>query len=521
MSRIFLYDTTLRDGGQTSFVDFSLDNKFDLSKKISELGVDFIEAGWPGANPTDTEYFAKMPKLSKSEIVAFGMTSKSLANIESDQGFMNLVKSKAKIVTIVGKSWDFQVKEALKISLDENLKIIEASIKRLKKAKKRVFFDAEHFFDGYKENPDYALKVLEVAEKAGSEWLVLCDTNGGSMTREISSTISDVCKKFSGDKIAIHCHNDCGLAVANSLAAIEAGARQIQGTINGLGERCGNANLTAIIPTLKLKLGYQIGVSDKQLKNLKTTSNYLQDCLNKPYDPYAAYVGYAAFAHKGGLHISAMVKNSKSYEHINPQLVGNDRQILISNQAGKSALKNKLTKLEYKFGPEDLSKLIKIIKAKEKQGYAYDMADASFKLLCDEYFSKKKDFFELDNYRVINEKRINAKGKMITVSEAVINLVIKGKSYSEVASGNGPVSALDGAFRKLLDGFYPKLKKCRLSDYKVRILDSSQATDATIRVMIETMDDKGNRWVSIGVATDLIDASFTALSDAINFFLAR
>ena len=327
--KIYLYDTTLRDGGQTSFVDFTIDNKINIAHKLDELGVDYIEAGWPGANPTDDGVFARLPKLQHAKVTAFGMTCKKDIDPRAQKGFKELLDCTADIVTLVGKSWDFHVSEALKISLQDNLNIIIDSIKALTDAKKEVFFDAEHFFDGYKANPDYSMEVINTAYQAGAKWIILCDTNGGTLPHEITNIISQIVEKIPGSNLGIHCHNDTGNAVANSIAAVMAGARQIQGTLNGLGERCGNTNLITIIPTLKLKLGYDISISDSSLKKLKTISNYLCDMLNYPYDPYSPYVGAAAFTHKGGLHASGMSKNTKSYEHINPNLVGNSRNILV------------------------------------------------------------------------------------------------------------------------------------------------------------------------------------------------
>jgi len=517
--KIYLYDTTLRDGGQTSFVDFTLKNKLDLAEKLDYLGVDYIEAGWPGANPIDTGFFKKLPKLKNSKITAFGMTYKASLSPEEDQGFKNLMDSKAKIITIVGKSWDFQVEQALKISLKKNLDLVSESIAALKAKKKEVFFDAEHFFDGYKENPEYSLKVIETAFKAGASWVILCDTNGGTLPHEIKEICNKVLTVVPGDHLGIHCHNDTGNAVANSLAAVEAGARQIQGTLNGLGERCGNANFTSLIPTLKLKLGYEVGVSNEALKNLKRISNYLCDILNYPYDPYAPYVGSAAFSHKGGLHASGVSKNAKSYEHIDPHVVGNSRNILVSNQSGRASIVARLNELNIEAPADKIDKLIKLVKAKEALGFSYDLADASFALLAYNLFFEVPEFFKLDSYKVINEKRMNAKGEWVTSSDAILKLEVFGKNIIHVAEGNGPVSALDQAFRKLLTQYYPILDQSKLSDYKVRILNSDAATDALIRVLIETIDHNGNRWTSVGVATDIIDASYTALTDSINYLL--
>ncbi len=517
--KIYIYDTTLRDGGQTSFVDFTLENKLDLARKLDELGVDYIEAGWPGANPTDTGFFADLPELENSEITAFGMTHRFGIKPEEDKGFNNILKSSVKIVTIVGKSWDFHVTEALKISLEDNLAIVKSSIAALKNAGKEVFFDAEHFFDGYKANPEYSIKVIEAAYQAGARWVVMCDTNGGTLPDEIYDIVSKVTKVMPGDKLGIHCHNDTDNAVANSLAAVRAGVRQVQGTLNGLGERCGNANLTSLLPTLKFKLDYDIAVTAESLNKLKSLANYLCDLLNYPADPYAPYVGSAAFAHKGGLHASAMLKNTASYEHLDPALVGNTRNILVSNQSGRASIVSRLEDLGIEIIEEKLAELIDRVKQKEAEGFAYDLADASFALLAMRVFSGKQEFYKLDSYKVINEKRLNSKGEWVNSSDAILKLEIFNKLVIQVAEGNGPVAALDGAFRKALASYYPILEKCRLSDYKVRILNSDAATSALIRVLVETTDEQGKRWVSVGVGTDVIDASYMALDDAINYLL--
>ncbi|MBL6621877.1 MAG: citramalate synthase [Rickettsiales bacterium] len=518
-NKIYIYDTTLRDGGQTSFVDFTLKNKLDLANKLDDLGVDFIEAGWPGANPIDSEFFINQPKLKNSKLCAFGMTYRASLSPQTDIGFKNLLDAKIGIVTLVGKSWDFQVKETLNISLKQNIKLIEESIKAIQASNKKVFFDAEHFFDGFKENSKYSIEVIEAAYLSGAEWIILCDTNGGSLPSEIYKICSKITELFPKANFGIHCHNDTGNAVANSLAAIDAGIKQVQGTLNGLGERCGNANLTTIIPTLKLKTNFDVAISDKNLKNLKTISNYLCDILNYPYDAYAPYVGAAAFSHKGGLHASAMLKSAKSYEHIDPKLVGNSRNILVSNQSGKAAITARLNDLDFKFPEAEINNLTKLVKSKEYEGFSYDLAGASFALLAYRLAHKPKEFYNLESYKVVNERRINAKGGWVTTSDAVIKLTINHNKFVEVAEGNGPVAALDNAIRKILIKSYPQLTNCKLTDYKVRILDSESATSALIRVVIETSDNIGNRWISIGVGTDIIAASYLAIKDSIDYVL--
>ena len=522
MKKIYLYDTTLRDGGQTSFVDFTLENKLDIAAKLDDFGVDFIEAGWPGANPTDSGFFADIPKCQNSKITAFGMTSRRGVLPREDKAFLNLLDSDAEIITIVGKGWDFQVVEALGISLEDNLKIVEDSIIEIIKSGKRAFFDAEHFFDGFKDNKEYSLKVIRVAISSGAEWVILCDTNGGTLPNEVFEIVSEVTKEIDGSKIGIHCHNDTGNAVANSLEAVRAGARQIQGTINGLGERCGNANLTSLIPVLKLKLNYDVAISDEKLKEIKHLSNYLCDLLNYPYDAYAPFVGCSAFAHKGGLHASGVAKNSKCYEHIEPSLVGNSRNILVSNQAGKASVISRLNELNIKVKESKLSELLELVKVKEEEGFSYDLADSSFAILANNLFNDIEGytrFYELETYRIVNDKRVNEKGEVVTFSEATVKLYVRGKREIIVAEGNGPVAALNNALMSILEKYYPILKKISLSDYKVRILNSDGGANALIRVLIETTDHQGNRWVSVGADTDIINASYMALRDAIYYIL--
>ena len=473
----------------------------------------------PGSNPVDNNFFAKLPELKNSQITAFGMTHRANIEPKDDQNFQNLIDCASKYITIVGKSWDFQVTNALNISLAENLLLIQNTVKFLKAHDKEVFFDAEHFFDGYKDNPKYALQAIKTAYQSGARWLILCDTNGGTLPHEVNAIVSEVCKEISGENLGIHCHNDTGNAVANSLAAIFAGARQIQGTLNGLGERCGNANLTSLIPTIKYKTDFEIAVSDQAIKKLKSTANFLYDLLNAPYDHYAPYVGSAAFSHKGGLHASGMAKNSKCYEHLDPSLVGNNRNILVSNQSGKASIIARLNKLNFDYKSKKVDDLVTIIKDKEARGFAYDSADASFAILAYEFFHGIPEFFQLESYKVINERRTNVKGKLVNSSEAIVKLIVFNKRIINVAEGNGPVAALDNAFKSLLVNYYPILKQCTLSDYKVRILNSEAATSAITRVLIETTDHKGHRWTSIGVGTDLIDASYMALNDAIKYLL--
>ena len=523
--RIYLYDSTLRDGAQTSTVNFSVRDKIEIARKIDELGIDYIEGGWPGANPTDDEFFADLPRLKKSQFVAFGMTRRNSASAANDAGLSALINSNVKSVCIVGKCWDFHLTHALHISEKENLEMISDSIAQIVKKKKEAMFDAEHFFDGYKANPKFALRAIETAYKAGARWIVLCDTNGGTLPNEISAIISAITKKIPGENLGIHCHNDTGNAVANSIAAVLAGVRQIQGTINGLGERCGNANLISIIPTLMLKLGCDVGIDEKHLKNLVKTSNFLDDLLNKERDKFAPYIGKYAFAHKGGLHVSAVAQNAKCYEHIEPEKVGNRREIMISDQAGRSNVIERLKEIGIELRDEtkvsQVAALVNQVKELEAKGYAYDAADASFEILAKKSLSTVPNFFDLVSFRVLDERKFDARGRVITIAEATIKIKIGNKITLAVAEGNGPVNALDKALRKALSRKYPSLKNVKLTDYKVRILTPSDGTEAVTRVQIESTDEAGNKWTTIGVSQNIVDASFRALHDSITYRLMR
>ncbi|MBL6785546.1 MAG: citramalate synthase [Rickettsiales bacterium] len=518
---IILYDSTLRDGAQTSYVDFTAQNKIDIAKKLDFLGIDYIEAGWPGANPKDSEFFSNLPIVENTKFAAFGMTIKNGNKANEDKGLANLLSTGLNDYTIVGKVWDFHVTDALGITLEENLSIIYNTIKFLHDQGKQVIFDAEHFFDGYKANAKYSMEVIKTAHRAGSKWVALCDTNGGSLPHEITKIITEVSKDIDPEALSIHCHNDTGCAVANTLAAVKAGVSHIQGTINGLGERCGNANLTTLIPILSLKLDYSLSVDNERLKYLKHVSNYLCDVINQKADSYAPFVGEAAFNHKGGLHASAMLKDTTSYEHIKPELVGNKRNILVSDQSGKASLLSRLKTfgIEVDKNDQNLAKLIAEIKDLESKGFSYDLADASFYLLAVKYFKVVPNFFLLDSFKIIDEKRVNANGELITVVEAILKLQIFNKKVVSVSEGNGPVNALDKALRKILLEYYPNISVTKLTDYKVRILNSGNATGALIRVMLETSDNDGNRWTTIGVSTDLLDASYQAIRDSVNYFL--
>lgn len=519
--RVYLYDSTLRDGAQARGVDFSVSDKRALAKQMDAFGIDFIEGGWPGANPNDDTFFDTPPKLKNATLTAFGMTRKKGCSAANDPGLSAVLNGHKGSVCLVGKSWDFQVEKALQVSLKENLSMISDSIAHAKSQKREVMFDAEHFFDGYKANADYALKALNAAHDAGADWLVLCDTNGGSLPHEIFDIVSEVKAELPNANFGIHCHNDTENAVANSLAGVRAGVRQIQGTINGVGERCGNANLISIIPSLMLKMGYETGIKPSNLKQLTKLSRFMDERLNRPSNPHAAYVGEAAFAHKGGLHVSAMARDSRTYEHISPDTVGNQRLILVSDKAGRSNVVSRLTQMGLKNEAEhkDLPKLIAEIKKREMQGYAYDAADASFNLLARRMLGTVPEYFKVEGFRASDERRHNAKGELVNQSEATMKLGISGEHIMTASDGNGPVNALDGALRKALEKHYPKVKNVTLTDYKVRILTPQDATKAVTRVMIESRNNKGDAWHTIGVSANVIDASFKALYDSIVYHL--
>ena len=526
--RIYLYDTTLRDGAQARGVDFSVADKQAIARELDKLGIDFIEGGWPGANPNDDEFFARPPQLQKATLSAFGMTRRSGRSADNDPGLAALLASGAKSICLVGKAWDKQVASTLGVSEKENLRMIGESIAHLVKNKREALYDAEHFFDGYQSNPEFALACLKAAHDAGARWLVLCDTNGGALPFTIENIVGEVVKHIPGMYLGIHCHNDTDNAVANSLAAVRAGVRQVQGTINGVGERCGNANLISIIPDLMLKMGFATGVTKEKLSHLTHVSRFLDDRLKRVSDAHAPYVGSAAFAHKGGLHVAAMSKDSTSYEHIDPATVGNSRTILVSDKAGKSNVLDRLKQFGIKIDADDerVAALVAEVKQREKQGYAYEGAEASFELLARRMLGTVPSFFEVTRYRVIGERRYNAKGKLINVTEATIKVAVDGHEMMTVGEGNGPVNALDRALRNALAKDYPMLKDIQLTDFKVRILDSTAGTMAVTRVMIESRDSKGkggkgHAWSTIGVSTNLIDAAFEALIDSLTFRLMR
>jgi len=524
MLTVQLYDTTLRDGAQEEGISFSVGDKLKICQKLDELGIDFIEGGWPGSNPKDSEFFARAQnlKLTYSTLVAFGSTRRSNCRTEEDLNLQALLKAKTKVVTIVGKAWDKHVTRVLETTLEENISMIIDSIGYLKAKGLKVFFDAEHFFDGYKDNPEYALQVVVAAAKAGVECVVLCDTNGGRLPQQIVEAIKAV-KKASPVSLGIHTHNDAELAVANSLAAVEAGVIQVQGTINGYGERCGNANLCSIIPTLKLKTGIDC-VTDQQLSKLSDVSRYISELANMPHYDRLPYVGDDSFTHKAGIHVSGLIKWEDSYQHINPSLVGNRPHVVVSELAGKGSVISKAKErgLPVPKG-EEIEKVLGQIKLLEKQGFQYDVAEASFDLLLRRVQPDYRPPFELVDFMVVVEKRRRppTKGNQEEpLSEATIKVKVDNRIVHTAAEGDGPVNALDQALRKALLQFYPDLTSVKLIDYKVRILEETAGTASQVRVLIESSDGKEN-WRTVGSSTNIIEASWLALADSIEYWLTK
>lgn len=530
--RLFLYDTTLRDGQQTQGVQFSTAEKKQITQALDDLGIDYIEGGWPGANPTDSAFFDEAPK-TRATMTAFGMTKRAGRSAENDDVLAAVMNAGTQAVCLVGKAHDYHVTAALGITLEENLDNIRASVAHLVSQGREALYDAEHFFDGYKANPDYALAACRAALEAGARWIVLCDTNGGAMPSEVKRIVAEVITAgIPGANLGIHTHNDTENAVACSLAAIEAGARQVQGTLNGLGERCGNANLTTLIPTLLLKQSYadqfDIGVSQEALAGLTKLSRMLDDILNRVPSKQAPYVGASAFAHKAGLHASAILKDPTTYEHIVPELVGNSRIIPMSNQAGQSNLRKRLMDagLEVAKGDPALARILERIKEREAEGYSYDTAQASFELLAREELGQSTDFFEVKRYKVTVERRKNKYNRMISLSEAVVVVKVDGEkrlsvseSMDETGSDRGPVNALAKALAKDLGRYSAVINDMRLVDFKVRITQGG--TEAVTRVIIDSEDGQGRRWSTVGVSANIIDASFEALLDAMRWKLMR
>jgi len=520
-NKIYLFDTTLRDGQQTTGVNFTVSDKMIIANALDDLGVDYIEGGWPGANPTDDEFFNRNIDFKNSLFTAFGMTRRPSKSAANDPGLNNLINSKASAICLVGKSSSFQVKEALGIDNNENILMIADSIVEIKKKNKEALFDAEHFFDGYKHDKPFAIDCIRSAYEAGARWVVLCDTNGGTLPNEIFDIISDVKKYIPGDHLGIHAHNDTDNAIANSLSAINAGVRQVQGTINGLGERCGNTNLISLIPTLVLKTEYLTNINKDKLRSLTKLSKLVDNLLNIPSKKQSAYVGDYAFSHKGGLHASAIEKNPTTYEHINPEVVGNERNVIISNQAGKSNLLNQLKKMSIELSDDKVNDILRIIKERESAGFSYDTALASFEILVRKELNQIEDFYSLQKFRVTSERRLNARGVLITESEATINVTLTSDTEEKmtVGVGNGPVEAIDSALRKALITIYPTLENLKLTDFKVMILSSEKGTGAVTRVLIESSDASNRHWTTIGVSPNIIDASYNAIYDSITYKL--
>lgn len=518
MKKILIYDTTLRDGSQGEQVSFSVEDKLHIAKKLDELGVDYVEGGWPGSNSKDIAFFrrAQELKLKHAKLAAFGSTRHPRNSVAHDRNLQALIEAHTPVVTIFGKTWDLHVKVTLGVSLRENLDLIRESVAYLKSKGKEVIYDAEHFFDGFKADRDYALATLQAAEKAGADTLVLCDTNGGTLTADIRERFRAASKHVK-TPLGIHTHNDGEMAVANSIAAVELGAVQVQGTINGYGERCGNANLCSVIPNLELKLGLR-SIGKENLKRLTEVSHYVSELANLPPRQDLPYVGKSAFAHKGGIHVSAVMKEASAYEHVDPAVVGNERRVLVSELSGKSSVIYKAEELglEIDKSSPDAKRVVDKLKEMEHYGYQFEGAEASFEILFNKLVHHARGFFELDGFRVITEKR----GASESHSEAVIKLRVDGKEEHTASEGVGPVSALDRALRKSLTTFFPCIRDIRLTDYKVRVLDAERATDAKVRVLIETSDGH-DTWGTVGVSENLIEASWQALVDSITYKLKK
>jgi 2-isopropylmalate synthase len=522
--RLYLFDTTLRDGAQTNGVDFTLHDKLAIAGMLAELGIDYVEGGYPGANPVDTELFAADRKFDTT-FTAFGMTRRPGRSTSNDPGVAALLDARADAICFVAKSWDYHVRVALETTLEENLSSIRDSVRAAKTKGREVLLDCEHFFDGYKANPGYALACAKAAYEEGVRWVVLCDTNGGTLPHEVEAIVGEVVKHIPGDRVAIHAHNDTEQAVANSLAAVRAGARQIQGTLNGLGERCGNANLISIIPTLKLKpefaQRFDIGVSDEKLKSLAQVSRALDEMLNRAPDRHAPYVGESAFVTKAGIHASAILKQPATYEHVPPEAIGNRRQLLVSEQGGRANVLSELDRIGIAVDKDDprVPRLLDVIKERQTAGYAYEAADASFELLARRELGKVPRFFEVAKFDVHVEHRINARGDRITVTLAVVKVKVGNDELISAAEGNGPVNALDLALRKDLGKYQKYIDGLKLTDYRVRILNTG--TEAVTRVLIESEDENGDHWTTVGVSPNIIDASFQALMDSIVYKLVK
>ena len=517
MEKIELYDTTLRDGMQAEGVSFSLEDKLAIAQCLDKLGLDYIEGGYAASNPKEVQFFNEVAKLGlkNSKIAAFGSTRRASSAVSDDVSLNSIISCKTRVATLVGKAWDMHVRDVLGCSLEENLAICYESVGYLKSKGLETLFDAEHFFDGYKENPEYAMKVLTVAAEAGADILVLCETNGGCLPHEVYEITKAVCEQFGTVTIGIHTHNDTDCATANTLAAVRAGARHVQGTINGLGERCGNANLCVLIPNLALKMGFEV-LSAEQISTLSEVSRYIFEVGNLAPVMNMPYVGESAFAHKGGLHVNALRKSKRTYEHILPELVGNERRFLISELSGRSTVLSRLEKAQIAEDKELAARVLNRVQELENQGYQFEAADASFDLLVKKLMGSYKPYFDLVKYHVTVEKR--ATGQIVT--EATVKLKVGDKVEHVVGEGDGPVNALDAALRKSLDNFYPSLKDVHLIDYKVRVVNAGAGTAARVRVIIESRD-KHSIWGTVGVSENIIEASWQALVDSVEYKLQK
>ncbi|MGH7847861.1 MAG: citramalate synthase [Candidatus Binatia bacterium] len=519
MKDVLIYDTTLRDGCQGEEISFTLEDKLRVVEKLVELGMDYIEGGYPGSNPRDADFFkqVKKLKLKKSKVASFGTTRRPAVKASQDISLKTLLDADTPVVTLVGKTWDLHVRDDLRISKKANLEMIADSIAFMKERVDEVVFDAEHFFDGYHSNAEFALECLEAAQEGGADWIVLCDTNGGSLPNDIRAGVT-AAQGMISTPLGIHCHNDGELAVANSLAAVDMGVRQVQGTINGFGERCGNLNLCSLIPDLQLKMGKKC-IASEQLKKLREVSHYFYELANISPSKHQPYVGDSAFAHKGGLHVAGIIKNRQTYEHIDPELVGNRQRVLVSDLAGRSNIVYKAREygIDLKNDDPAVPEILRRIKDLESQGYEFEAAEASFELLIQEALGRKKKNFQLVGFRVIDEKR---QEKEPPISEATIMVQVDGVMEHAAAMGNGPVNALDRALRKALTKFYPDLQEVELLDYKVRVLSSGEGTGASVRVLIES-GDKKDRWGTVGVSHNVIEASWQAVVDSIDYKLYK
>jgi len=522
--RLYLFDTTLRDGAQTAGIEFSIEDKITIARLLDDIGVDYIEGGYPGANVVDTEFFSKK-RTKNATFTAFGMTKRSGRSVDNDPGLQGLLQSEAEAICFVAKAWDRQIELALGISLEENLQSIEDSVKASAVTGRETIVDCEHFFDGYKANPEYALSCAKAAFDSGARWVVLCDTNGGTMPSEVFDIVQTVQKMVPGANLGIHAHNDTEQAVANTLAAVRAGVRQVQGTLNGIGERCGNANLISLIPTFALKEPFvsmvETGVSRDQLVGLTNTSRGFDELLNRAPARQAPYVGASAFATKAGIHASALQKDPSCYEHTEPEIVGNQRNVMVSQQAGKSNLLTVLARFGIDLEKNDprLDGLLRAVKEREARGYSYDGADASFALLARRTLGDIPEYFKVDSFRTSVERRYNMRGELVTMSEAVVKIEVDGEVLMSVAEGNGPVNALDLAMRKDLGKYSDRIDDLELVDFKVRILNGG--TGAVTRVLVESKDKSGERWFTVGVSANIIDASFEALYESVTYKLLK